>query len=139
MGRPINKRLFTADANNNIRVRFHNGTSSVNGYIVKQLGSKRFKCQEVDASTTAICTLVNKADGSLADGEMSIKARGDDGATGGSVGYVSKITARKMTVVDASGAVIFVGPWNFSASTTDSAAQVEEAGDDTAGTNAVDL
>ena len=139
MGRPINKRLFSADTNNNIRVRFHNGTSSVNGYIVKQLGSKRFKCQEVDASTTAICTLVNKADGSLAAGEMSIKARGDDGATGGSVGYVSKITARKMTVVDASGAVIFVGPWNFSASTTDSTAQVEEAGTDTSGTSATDL
>lgn len=139
MGRPINKRLFSADADNNIRVRFHNGTSSVNGYIVKQLGSKKFKCQEVGASTTAICTLVNKADGSLAAGEMSIKARGDDGATGGSVGYVSKITARKMTVVDASGAVIFVGPWNFSSSTTDSTAQVEEAGTDTSGTSATDL
>ena len=139
MGRPVNKRYFSSDANNNIRVRFHNGTSSVNGYIVKQLGSKKFKCQEVGASTTAVCTLVNKADGSLAAGEMSIKARGDDGSTGGSVGYVSKITARKITIVDTSGAVIFVGPWNFSSSTTDSTAQVEESGDDTSATNAVDL
>jgi len=139
MGRPINKRYFSADANNNIRVRFHNGTASVNGYIVKQLGSKKFKCQEAGASTTAICTLVNKADGSLAAGEMSIKARGDDGTTGGTVGYVSKMTARKMTVVDASGAIIFVGPWNFSSSTTDSTAQLEEAGTDAAGTGAVDL
>jgi hypothetical protein len=139
MGRPINKRYFSADADNNIRVRFHNGTASVNGYIVKQLGSKKFKCQEVGASTTAICTLVNKADGSLAAGEMSIKAQGDDGTSAGAVGYVSKMTARKMTVVDASGNIIFVGPWNFSSSATDSAAQIEEAGDDDAGTNAVDL
>lgn len=139
MGRPINKRYFSATADNNIRVRFHNGTASVNGYIVKQLGSKKFKCQEAGASTTAICTLVNKADGSLAAGEMSIKASGDDGTTGGAVGYVSKMTARKMTVVDASGAVIFVGPWNFSSSTTDSTAQIEEAGTDAAGTGATDL
>ena len=143
MGRPINKRHFGAstDDDNNIRVRFHNGTSSVDGFIVKQLGSKKFLCSSYGASpTTAVCSLTNKADGSLVAGDMTIKARGDDGATGGAVGYVSKISARKMTIVDAAGAVIFVGPWNFSSSTTDGDAQVEEAGNSTVtGTNVTDL
>jgi hypothetical protein len=143
MGRPINKRHFGASTNddNNIRVRFHNGTSSVDGFIVKQLGSKKFRCSSYGASpTTAICRLTNKADGSLAAGEMTIKARGDDGSTGGAVGYVSKITAKKMTIVNTSGVVIFVGPWNFSTSTTDRTAQVEEAGNSTVtGTGITDL
>lgn len=143
MGRPINKRHFGASTNddNNIRVRFHNGTSSVDGFIVKQLGSKKFRCSSYGASpTTAICRLTNKADGSLAAGEMTIKARGDDGSTGGAVGYVSKITAKKMTIVNTSGVVIFVGPWNFSTSTADRTAQVEEAGNSTVtGTGITDL
>ena len=143
MGRPLNKRHFGASTSddNNIRVRFHNGTSSVDGFIVKQLGGKTFLCSEYGATpATAICRLTNKADGSLVAGDMTIKARGDDGTTGGAVGYVSKITAKKMTIVDASGAVIFVGPWNFDTSTTDSSAQVEEAGNVTVtSTNATDL
>ena len=42
MGRPLNKRFFGAPtaAGNEIKVQFHNGTESVNGYIVKQLGSQ---------------------------------------------------------------------------------------------------
>lgn len=123
MGRPINKRFFGANANNNIRVRFHNGSASVDGAIVSQRGSKEFKC--IDASgNTAVCKLVNKADGSLASGEMSIKAKADDGT----LGYVIKISARKLTAVDSSGAVLYTGPWNFSTSTSDTFVQIEEAG-----------
>ena len=40
MGRPLSKQqLFGADANNNLKVQFHNGTQSVKGYIVEQTGS----------------------------------------------------------------------------------------------------
>ena len=57
----------------------------------------------------------------------------------------SKITGRKATLVKESGVGggdIYDGksvPWNFTVSTSDGAAQVEEAGDDDAGTNADDF
>lgn len=129
MGRPVNKRNFGADANNNLRVRFHNGTSSVNGAIVSQRGSKKFKCVD-STGTMAICTLVSKADGALAAGEMSIKVAND----AGTVLYVTKISARKVTASDGN-----TYPWNFSTSTTDAAVQVEEAGTDAVFTGNVDL
>ncbi len=54
MGRPIKKSNF---GSNGIRVSFHNGTSVVTGYIVKQLGSRRFKV--TDGTTTMICILAS--------------------------------------------------------------------------------
>ena len=129
MGRPINKRFFGNDSNDNIRVRFHNGTSSVNGAIVKQKGSKKFLC--VDASgNQAVCSLVSAADGSLAAGEMSIKVKND----AGTVVYVTKISGHKVT---ASDGVAY--PWNFSTSTSDAAVQTEEAGTDSTFTGNVDV
>lgn len=129
MGRPINKRFFGANAVDNIRIRFHNGTSSVDGSIVKQKGSKKFLC--VDASgNQATCSLVSIADGSLATGEMSIKVKND----AGSVVYVTKISSHKVTASD--GATY---PWNFSASTSDATVQTEEAGTDSTFTGNVDV
>jgi hypothetical protein len=129
MGRPLNKRFFGADTNDNIRVRFHNGTSSVDGAIVKQKGSKKFLC--VDASgNQATCTLASVADGSLAAGEMSIKVKNDTGT----VVYVTKITRHKVTGSD--GATY---PWNFDTSTSDSAVQIEESGTDSTFSGNVDL
>ena len=129
MGRPINKRFFGATAVDNIRVRFHNGTGSVNGSIVKQKGSKKFLC--VDASgNQATCSLVSAADGSLAAGEMSIKVKND----AGTVVYVTKISGHKVTASD--GATY---PWNFATSTSDDAVQVEEAGTDSTFTGNVDV
>jgi hypothetical protein len=129
MGRPLNKKYFGADANNNLRVQFNNGTSSVAGAIVKQKGSKRFVC--VDASsTTATCKLVAKADGSLTAGEMSITVTNDAGTDL----FVTKISAHRIT---ASNGISY--PWNFSSSTSDGAVQVEEAGSDATFTGNVDL
>jgi len=129
MGRPLNKRNFGANASNNLRVRFHNGTASVDGAIVSQRGSKRFKCVD-DAGVEAVCRLVSKADNALAAGEMTIKVADD----AGTVLYVTKISARKVTASDGN-----TYPWNFSTSTTDSAVQVEEAGTDSVFTGNVDL
>jgi hypothetical protein len=129
MGRPINKRFFGADANNNIRVRFHNGTASVDGAIVRQRGSKRFVCVD-SAGTQATCSLVSKADGSLLAGEMSIKVATDAAA----VVYVTKISARKVTASDGN-----MYPWNFSSSSSDAAVQIEEAGTNSVFAGNVDL
>jgi hypothetical protein len=120
MGRPINKKYFGANALPNIKVHFHNGTNPVQGYVVKQKGAKKFQCEDVNGNK-AICVLVDKAQSSLSAGEMSIAVKLDSGA----IGYVTKISAHKITVNDASY------PWNFSTSTSDGAAQVEEAGTST--------
>lgn len=117
MGRPLNKKYFGVNTNNNIKVQFHNGTASVAGYIVKQKGSKTFVCSDA-AGNKATCRLVDKASAALAAGEMTISVKLDDTT----VDQVTKITAHKLTV----GGVVL--PWNFSTSTSDSAVQIEEAG-----------
>jgi hypothetical protein len=127
MGRPLNKRNFGANSGNNIKVQFHNGTASVNGYIVKQTGSKKFKVREYGVSTTIFtCRLVDKASAALAAGEMTISVKTDAGV----VEQVTKITARRITV---NGVSI---SWNYSDSTTDGAVEMEEAG---TGTTATDV
>lgn len=128
MGRPLSKRLFGANANNNLKVQFNNGTASVPGFIVRQLGSKRFECQDKDGNT-AICMITNKDSANLLAGEMSMTVKYDDGT----VAHVTKISAHKATVNGLSQ------PWNFSTSTTDSAWQFEEAGTDNQLTGATDL
>lgn len=129
MGRPLNSRLFGADANNNLRVRFHNGTASVNGAIVKQKGSKKFVCVDA-AGTEATCVLTAAADNALTAGQMSITVKADDGTNL----FVTKISARKITASDGN-----TYPWNFSSATNDAAVQTEEAGTDSTFTGNVDL
>ena len=61
MGRPVNKRFFGATGDNTqptIPARFFNGTSSVEGYIVAQKGTNKFKV--TDGTTTIIGRLVNE-------------------------------------------------------------------------------
>ena len=120
MGRPLNKRFFGAPTagGSEIKVQFHNGTSSVNGYIVKQLGSKKFRC--TDGVIEKDCFLVDKAAGAIAAGEMSIVVKDDAGA----VKQVTKISAKKVTLD--TGATI---AWNFSDATDDASVEMEEAGD----------
>ena len=134
MGRPLNKRLFgePTAAGSEIKVNFHNDTAVKEGYIVKQKGSKKFVCEEIETAGLFTCTLTTgKLPATLAAGEMAISFKMDDGET-----YtVSKITGRKATLSapTATGANAYDGlsvPWNFSTSTSDGAAQVEEAGDD---------
>lgn len=122
MGRPLNPRYFGTPtaAGDEIKVQFHNGTGSVAGWIVKQTGSKRFVC--TDGSAEAECYLVDKASAAIAAGEMTITLKLDDTT----VVQATKIAGRKITADDGN-----TYPWNFSTSTTDGAAQVEEAGEDT--------
>lgn len=125
MGRPLKKRFFGADLNNNIKVQFHNGTTSKQGYIVKQKGARRFLCSDA-AGNSKVCKLVNKAAGSLAAGEMSITVKQDNNT----VDQVLKISARMLTTISSGGDTIR-RPWNFSTSTSDGFVQVEEAGTST--------
>ena len=120
MGRPLNKRFFGAPTagGNEIKVQFHNGTSSVNGYVVKQLGSKKFRC--TDGVIEKDCFLTDAAAAALTAGQMSIVVKDDAGA----VKQVTKIAGRKVTVD--TGASI---GWNFSDSASDGGVEIEEAGD----------
>lgn len=122
MGRPLNKRNFGAPTagGNEIKVQFHNGTSTVDGWIVKQLASKEFRCS--DGTNEADCYLVDVAAASLAANEMSISVKDDSGTVHRAV----KIAARKITT--AAGDSI---KWNFSDSAADGAVEMEEAGDPT--------
>lgn len=118
MGRPLNKKYFGVNANNNLKVQFFNGTASVPGYIVKQRGAMTFVCSDA-AGNTATCRLVaNIAAASLTAGQMSVTVKLDNGT----VTQISKISGHKITVAGVSY------PWNFSASTSDNSVQIEEAG-----------
>ena len=138
MGRPLNKRLFTTAAGgatagaNEIKVNFHNGTSVVEGTIVRQKGSKKFIVAETGATDTEVtCTLVTgKLPAALTSGEMTISVQGADNETYG----VSKITGRKVTVVapSATGSNALDGQslaWDFAAASSGKV-KIEEAGDD---------
>ena len=85
MGRPLNKRLFgvagvgPTAAGNEIKVNFHNGSGVKEGYIVKQLGSKKFRCEEIETAGTFDCTLkTGILPAALSAGEMSISFKMDD-------------------------------------------------------------
>ena len=121
MGRPLNKRYLGAPtaAGSEIKVQFNDGTGSTPGYIVKQLGSKRFRCSNAGGTIVADCILVDKASASIAANEMTITLQLDDTT----VVQATKISGRKITADDGN-----TYPWNFSTSTTDGAAEIEEAG-----------
>ena len=137
MGRPLNKRLFgvagtgPTASGNEIKVNFHNGSGVKEGYIVKQLGSKKFRVEEIETAGTFDCTLATgKLPAALSSGEMSISVQGADSETYG----VSKIAGRKLTVVapSATGSNALDGTslsWDFAAASAGKV-KVEEAGDD---------
>lgn len=129
MGRPIAKRhIGSPDAGNELKCRYHNGTAEVNGWIVAQKGTKRYKCY--DGSTYATCKLVDKAQGSLAEGEMTVTVKDD----GGTIRQVTKITGRRV-MLD-SGTTM---PWTFTTDASDDRVEIEEAGTDDSFTSADDF
>ncbi len=118
MGRPINKRYFgpLATANDplnapendtkfNITANVKVGTNTVseNGYILAQRSTRKFLVNDTDDGTkrtqggagtgnVAVCTLVDKAPGSLAANEMSIQ--GYIAGTGGNQVRIAKLYNR---------------------------------------------
>ena len=136
MGRPLNKRFFgePTEGGKEIKVQFYNGTASVNGWIVKQLGSKKFRC--TDGTAIKDCFLVDKsaADGdtpaAVTAGEMTITVSDNDGA----LKQVTKISGKKVTL-DTGETVA----WNMTAANAGGAVEMEEAGTDDAFTDADDF
>ena len=138
MGRPLNKRLFGVEGtgptagSTEIKVNFHNGSAVKEGYIVKQLGSKKFRVEEIGTGGTFDCTLkTGVLPAALTSGQMSISVQGSDNETYG----VSKITGRKVTLAkpSATGANALDGESQKYALTGAAAAgivRMEEAGDD---------
>ena len=132
MGRPINKRFFgePTAGGNEIKVRYRaTGEAEANGWIVKQLGSKKFRCY--DGTNTMDCTLADKAQGTLAVGEMTITVKDD----GGTARQVTKIAGRKVTL-DTGTSIA----WSFDDyDAVAGAVEMEEAGTDDAFTGADDF
>ena len=138
MGRPLNKRLFgvagtgPTSGSTEIKVNFHNGTAVKEGYIVKQLGSKKFRVEEIGTSGTFDCTLkTGVLPAALTSGLMSISVQGSDSETYG----VSKITGRKVTVAQpsATGSNALDGTslkFALTGSAATGTVRMEEAGDD---------
>lgn len=92
----------TALAGNQLQIRFKTGGTEYTGWISKQVGARRFKC--TDGTRTAICSLVNKANNSLANNDMTLLATKADASTF----RVQKVTNKRAT--DFSGNVY---AWNF--------------------------
>jgi hypothetical protein len=131
MGRPLNKRYFgePTAGGNEIKVRFRaTGQAEANGWIVKQLGSKKFRC--TNGTYTEDCTLADKAQGTLAVGDMTITVQD----YGGTARQVTKIAGRMVTLD--TGAKV---DWNFSNATEEGAVEMEEAGTDDSFTGADDF
>ena len=138
MGRPLNKRLFGVEgvgptaAGNEIKVNFHNGSGVKEGYIVKQLGSKKFRVEEIETAGTFDCTLkTGVLPAALSSGEMAISVQGVDSETYG----VSKIAGRKVTLAapSATGSNALDGTsirWALTGSAATGLVRMEEAGDD---------
>ena len=88
MGRPVNKRNFGALAdgtNITVNVKVGGNSASAVGMIKRQRSNNKFLVDDAkdDTGNEGVCTLVNKASGSLGNDEMSIN--GQIAATGQSV------------------------------------------------------
>ena len=133
MGRPLSRQqFFGANANHNIKVHFHNGTAGVQGYILRQKGSKRFLCED-EHGAQRLCHLVDKVRADLLPGEMSIAFKYDDAT----IGHAVKISRHLITVMYEG--MYHSMPWTFTADNTDGRWQVDEAGTDAAMDGATDL
>ena len=107
MGRPIKKvNLGTYDGAIGIRCEAYlGGSNQTDAYIVKQVGSKRFKVTEVAGGNSARAKLV--AGAPAAAGEMRVTgyvagsgATANPATSGGTAKYAAKITQRRFIASD---------------------------------------
>jgi hypothetical protein len=105
MGRPLKKSLFGTGAGNQFKVRAKIGSAAEgDGFIVKQTGSKRFVVKV--GSDTGVCYLVDKVEGTLAAGDMTIALKDADDNVKNAV----KIKAHMATFGDGTASA-----WSFAA------------------------
>jgi hypothetical protein len=117
MGRPVNKRNFGKGTGNQLKTKFKVGGTEYDGYILSQRATRRFRVSDMADAVTALCTLVDKNPGELANGDMVVVVKLDNGT----VGRATRIFNRVAIV---NGAKV---PWNFSTSTSDGAGQIADA------------
>lgn len=82
---------------NPIKCQFHNGEESVQGWVVRKIGSTKFRCQD-EKGKTAICHLVPREVrqmSSLKKGEMVINVKLKDGT----LVQVARLKKKTMKVV----------------------------------------
>lgn len=97
---------------NPIKCQFHNGTESVQGWVIRKIGSSKFRCQD-EKGNTAICHLVPhevRQMSSLKVGEMVINVKLKDGT----LVQVSHLKKKTMKVVSSNPK--YHGtfePWSF--------------------------
>lgn len=98
MGRPINQSNFGAEPGK-IRVRFHNGTAVVTGYIVKQLGPVKYLVT-ADGTNNFTVDLVftTAAAQALTAGQATIQITDANSVTK----YVSKLMSASCNTTDGS-------------------------------------
>jgi hypothetical protein len=117
MGRPVNKRNFGKGTGNQLKTKFKVGGTEYDGYILSQRATRRFRVSDMADAVTALCTLVDKNPGELANGDMVVVVKLDNGT----VGRATRIFNRVAIV---NGAKV---PWNFATSTSDGAGQIADA------------
>lgn len=109
MGRPIRKvNLGTYAGAIGIRCEAYIGGSNQNDvFIVKQVGSKRYKVQDVSAGTSSITRAKLVAGTPAATGEMRVTgyvagsgATANPATSGGTAKYAAKITQRRFIASD---------------------------------------
>jgi len=116
MGRPLGKKYFKTGPGNQLKVRAKIGANAEgDGFIVSQKSSRRYKVTV--GGNTAVCNLVDKANGTLLANEVSIAVLTDANV----VKHVTKLTSRQ-AVVD--GAKV---KWNFDTNLADGAVMAADA------------
>jgi hypothetical protein len=106
MGHPLPPQNFGSEPGA-IQVHFHNGASAVTGYIVKQLGSRRFVCT-TDGNSTFICDLADTT-GSAASLTAGLCTIPLVPPGGGPTQYVRAIQGTLLTTTDGNQYLYGVG------------------------------
>ena len=88
MGRPIDSMYFGDPAAGGSQLTVKFGATPTNGYIIKQIGSRRYRCTDDGTTTVEDCTL--SVDAPVA-GTCNILVGG---------ALVSKLTAHRATLTD---------------------------------------
>lgn len=93
MPRPLNDRNFGNAADTSIKIRYHNGTTiKTDGYIVKQLGTKRFRVTSNGTDTFDVTLAQNtSAAGTLTAGNCTIQIAVHGGGTENIMKLTSKL------------------------------------------------
>lgn len=122
MPRPLHPRNFQSISGSTIKVNYHNGSSAVTGYIVKQLGTKKFRVTTngTDKFDVEFAQTTGAAE-TLVAGTCTIVVA----PFGGDLEYVKKITSRKLVTTDGN-----VYKWGYTVPTAAGVCRPLTNGDD---------